>query len=80
MAAQPEPSTGAWNLARDKAHVAVQPSALVLPMRPAAAKGRTVSTQASGDRVGPARGVVLGLAFGLVLWAGIIWLVEGLLH
>ncbi len=78
MAAQPEPTTRAWDLARGEAQAAGKPSALVLPMRLAAARGRTVITEASGDRVGPARGLVVGLACGLVLWAGIIWLVEGL--
>ena len=78
MAAQPEPTTRVWDLTSGTAQAAGKPAATVLPMRLAAAKGRTVITEASGDRLGSARGLVLGLACGLVLWAGIIWLVEGL--
>ena len=78
MAAQPEPTTRVWDLNRGEAQASGKPSAMVLPMRPAAAKGRTVITEASGDRAGPARGLVLGLALGLSLWGAIIWLAEGL--
>ena len=63
-----------------EAHAGGQPRALVLPMRPVSAKGRTVIIEASGDRVGPARGIVLGLTFGLALWGLIIGLVAALVH
>ena len=80
MAASPEPTTGVWTLPGVEAHAGGQPRARVLPMRPASAKGRAVITETSGDRVGPARGIVLGLTFGLGLWAVILGLVATLFH
>ncbi len=80
MAALPEPTTGVWTVPGIEAHVGGQPRALVLPMRPVSARGRAVITETSGDRVGPARGIVLGLTFGLALWVVIIGLVATLVH
>ena len=78
MAAQPEPTTGVWEFPGSEAHAASQPSALVLPLRLASAKGRPVIIEASGDRAGPARGIALGLVLGLALWVVIIRLAEPL--
>ena len=36
---------------------------------------RTASSQSSGAPIGPARGLVLGLIIGAVMWAGLIALV-----
>ena len=76
--AAPEPTTGVWEFPGSEARLADQPSALVLPMRQASAKGRAVIIEASGDRAGPARGIALGLILGLALWVIIIRLAESL--
>ncbi len=70
MAAQPESVTrpGVSSL-RDTA--AGRPAATVLPLRPMDAHGRKLPERTSGDRLGPARGLVLGLGMGAVLWIGL---------
>ncbi len=69
MAAQPEPTTPR---SRSSTGHAVRPSATVVSLRHAEdGSGHRLVDQASGSRLGPARGLLLGLAIGAVLWLGI---------
>ena len=78
--AAPEPSTVVWGSRREAAQAAARPSATVLPMRPVNFRGSRVITEASGGRIGPARGLALGLCLGLTLWGGIIGLAASFLR
>ena len=70
MAAQPEPFVSS---------ATVQPAdfglntrtAAILPLRRLTADGRSAMEEASGDRLGSARGLLLGLCLGAGLWVAI---------
>ncbi len=53
-------------------------NAIVLPMPRVTADGQPIHDHAAGGRLGPARGVIIGLAAGAALWAGLLSLARHL--
>ena len=46
-----------------------RPAAVILPLRRTDPLGRKLVDETSGDRLGPARGLVIGLALSAGMWA-----------
>ena len=80
MAAKAEtlrPPTGA---ASESSIVLNRPGAVVLPMPRVNSDGYPMIDHAAGGRLGPARGVLVGLGVGLALWAGLLSLAWRVFH
>ncbi len=72
MAARPEVFTrhpGAPPVSPDSE---LRPAALVLPLRRTDSQGRKLVDQTSGDRLGPAQGLVIGLVLSAAFWLAIV--------
>ena len=69
MAAQPEIFPHYGPPSRLDADIRI--AAEVLPFRRTDAQGRKLVDETSGDRLGPAHGLIIGLALGATIWIGL---------
>ena len=71
MAAQPEMFPAYANAPAPRPVADIRPEAIVLPLLRTDRQGRKLVDETSGDRLGPAQGLLIGLALGVVLWVGL---------
>ncbi len=71
MAARPEVFIRNPGAPLVNADAEARPIAMVLPLRRTDSHGRKLVDQTSGDRLGPAQGLVIGLALGATFWLGL---------
>ena len=71
MAAQPELFSPHPGTPAGRPETEARPPAIVLPLRRTDAQGRKLVDQTSGDRLGPAGGLLMGLGLGAILWLGL---------
>ena len=67
MAAQPEIASSRAELSATL-DAELRPAAIVLPLRKRDAQGHKLVDETSGDRLGPAHGLILGLSLGAIFW------------
>ncbi len=68
MAARPEVFTRQAGVHPVHADADARPAAIVLALRRTDSQGRKLVDETSGDRLGPAQGLVIGLALGAMFW------------
>ena len=80
MVAQAETSKSHVSDAAEQSIALGRPAAVVLSLPRVTADGHPMIDHAAGGRLGPARGVLVGVSVGVVLWAGLLSLAWRVFH